>query len=119
MATQTTEWVADQREQAIKSYKNNPTPETVSFLAEGMDKSERQVIAVLSRAGVYVKAAKNAKRGETKDSLIARIASKLGVAESLCEGLAMVRKDILLAILARIDPAPVDAAPADAVPAEV
>lgn len=104
MATTTTEWVNDQREQCIKSYKNNPCHETVQFLAEGFAKSERQVIAVLSRAGVYVKAAKSAKRGETKDSLISRIAAKLGVAESLCEGLAMVRKDILLAILARIDP---------------
>lgn len=104
MATQTTEWVHDQREQVISAYKKNPVPETVAFLASGFEKSERQVIAVLSRAGVYIKVPKSAKRGETKDSLISRIAAKLGVAESLCEGLAMVRKDILLAIIARIDP---------------
>ena len=48
----------------IETYKANPTRETVKALAEALGKSERSIIAKLSREKVYVKAEYVAKNGE-------------------------------------------------------
>ena len=39
----------------IEKYSNNPTRETVEFLAQEMDKSIKSIIGKLSREGVYKK----------------------------------------------------------------
>ena len=48
----------------IEKYSNNPTRETVEFLAEEMDKSIKSIIGKLSREGVYKKTEYVTKTGE-------------------------------------------------------
>ena len=48
----------------IEKYSNNPTRETVEFLAQEMDKSIKSIIGKLSREGVYKKTEYVTKTGE-------------------------------------------------------
>ena len=48
----------------IEKYSNNPTRETVEFLAQEMDKSIKSIIGKLSREGVYKKTVYKTKTGE-------------------------------------------------------
>lgn len=86
----------------IETYKAAPTRETVKVLAEALGKTERSVIAKLSREGVYVKAEYKAKNGEKpikKDSLVGEIAEAMHLTEDKLDGLEKAPKVVLRMIL--------------------
>lgn len=108
----TSPYSEEQRSELLAAYKAaenaEDRQEIVGQYAVQFGKSERSIIAVLSRAGVYVKPPKTDKTGkaiEKKDSKIARIAAIVGLAESDCEGLVFATKAVLDAILAKLPPA--------------
>ena len=66
----------------IEKYSNNPTRETVEFLAQEMDKSIKSIIGKLSREGVYKKTEYVTKTGEkpiTKVEIVENLEEKLGL----------------------------------------
>jgi hypothetical protein len=64
----------------VKSYKDQPTRETVENLADSLEKSIKSIIGKLSREGVYVKAEYMSKTGQrpvTKKQMVTLIAQEL------------------------------------------
>ena len=63
-------------------YKENPTRETVNAIAKDFGKSERSVIAKLSKMGIYVTPKKVTKAGKPiikKETLVQNICARLEV----------------------------------------
>ena len=82
----------------IEKYSNNPTRETVEFLAEEMDKSIKSIIGKLSREGVYKKTEYVTKTGEkpiTKVELVDNLEEKLGLPNQTLAGLEKSPKTVL------------------------
>ncbi len=82
----------------IEKYSNNPTRETVEFLAEEMDKSIKSIIGKLSREGVYKKTEYVTKTGEkpiTKVEIVENLEEKLGLPNQTLAGLEKSPKTVL------------------------
>ena len=73
----------------IEKYSNNPTRETVEFLAQEIDKSIKSIIVKLSREGVYKKTEYVTKTGEkpiTKVEIVENLEEKLGLPNQTLAG---------------------------------
>jgi len=106
MAEKIVNYTPEQTASLVASYTANPTRETVKALAETLGKTERSVIAKLSREGVYVKQEYTNKAGEKpakKDALVGEIAEAMHVNEDALEGLEKAPKQVLKLILAAIN----------------
>ena len=82
----------------IEKYSNNPTRETVEFLAQEMDKSIKSIIGKLSREGVYKKTEYVTKAGEkpiTKVEIVENLEEKLGLPNQTLAGLEKSPKTVL------------------------
>ena len=82
----------------IEKYSNNPTRETVEFLAQEMDKSIKSIIGKLSREGVYKKTEYVTKTGEkpiTKVEIVENLEEKLGLTNQTLAGLEKSTKTVL------------------------
>ena len=82
----------------IEKYSNNPTRETVEFLAQEMDKSIKSIIGKLSREGVYKKTEYVTKTGEkpiTKVEIVETLEEKLGLPNQTLAGLEKSPKTVL------------------------
>ena len=82
----------------IEKYSNNPTRETVEFLAQEMDKSIKSIIGKLSREGVYKKTEYVTKTGEkpiTKVEIVENLEEKLGLPNQTLAGLEKSPKTVL------------------------
>ena len=82
----------------IEKYSNNPTRETVEFLAQEMDKSIKSIIGKLSREGVYKKTEYVTKTGEkpiTKVEIVENLEEKLGLPNQTLAGLEKSAKTVL------------------------
>ena len=82
----------------IDKYSNNPTRETVEFLAQEMDKSIKSIIGKLSREGVYKKTEYVTKTGEkpiTKVEIVENLEEKLGLPNQTLAGLEKSPKTVL------------------------
>ena len=82
----------------IEKYSNNPTRETVEFLAQEMDKSIKSIIGKLSREGVYKKTEYVTKTGEkpiTKVEIVENLEEKLGLTNQTLAGLEKSPKTVL------------------------
>ena len=82
----------------IEKYSNNPTRETVEFLAQEMDKSIKSIIGKFSREGVYKKTEYVTKTGEkpiTKVEIVENLEEKLGLPNQTLAGLEKSPKTVL------------------------
>lgn len=74
----------------VQTYLADPTPETVEFLANMMERSKKSIIGKLSREGVYRREVYVSKTGEapiTKVEIVSNIAENLGVESKALAGL--------------------------------
>jgi hypothetical protein len=95
-------YTADQTASIVAAYTAAPTRATVTELAAKFQKTERSVIAKLSKEGVYVKAERTTKNGkpiEKKGSLADKIGQAIGLTEGDTTSLEKVNKTALAAIL--------------------
>jgi len=73
-------YTVEQVEEMVALYTTNPSRETVSFFAEKFEKTDRSIIAKLSREGVYqAQVAVRKTSGVTKESLVQTLEAHLGV----------------------------------------
>lgn len=101
----------------VEAYKANPTKETVKDLAVRFNKTERSIIAKLSREGAYKKAEYVGKTGEKpvkKDETADKIGAILGLSDGEIDSLTKANKTALRKILAAVSPGPDDALDAEA-----
>jgi NADPH-dependent curcumin reductase CurA len=106
MSEKIVNYTPEQTATLVATYAANPTRETVKALAETLGKTERSVIAKLSREGVYVKQEYVNKAGEKpakKDALVGEIAEAMHVNEDQLDGLEKAPKNVLKLILAAIN----------------
>ena len=74
----------------VQTYLADPSPETVEFLANMMERSKKSVIGKLSREGVYRREVYVSKTGEspiTKVEIVNNIAESLGLESATLAGL--------------------------------
>ena len=88
-------------EYLVETYRQTPTPETVTMLADELGKSNKSIIGKLSREGVYQRSVYVSKSGEapiTKIDLVSLIASNLDLHDKryLLEGLEKAPKQVLI-----------------------
>tara|TARA_X000001382_G_C3144337_1_gene170735 strand:- start:232 stop:549 length:318 start_codon:yes stop_codon:yes gene_type:complete len=88
-------------EYLVETYRQTPTPETVTMLADELGKSNKSIIGKLSREGVYQRSVYVSKSGEapiTKIDLVSLIASNLDLEDKrhLLEGLEKAPKQVLI-----------------------
>ena len=79
-------------------YEADPTPETVKWLADKLEKSSKSIIGKLSREGVYKRSIYVSKNGSapiTKIELVKTIAYNLDLDEVKLEGLEKAPKQVL------------------------
>ena len=82
----------------VQTYLANPTPDTVDFLANTMERSKKSIIGKLSREGVYRREVYVSKTGEapiTKVEIVNNIAEGLGLESSTLAGLEKSPKTAL------------------------
>ena len=85
-------------ELVINVYSENPTKETVEYLAKKLSKSTKSIIGKLSREGVYRREVYRSKTGElptTKAEIVSNIASVLGIEVENLAGLEKSPKTTL------------------------
>ena len=83
----------------VEEYLKNPVLETVSILAEKLNKPERSIISKLSALGVYKKKVYTTKTGEIpikKEEYIGRISKLLDIDIELLDSLEKVTKYALV-----------------------
>ena len=99
MSAKTVNYTAEQTSAIVEGYKAG---RAISELAAQVGRSERSVVAKLSREGAYVSKAKTVagKAGETKEQLIAKLAEKVGVEAEQLESLEKATKSALKALIA-------------------
>jgi len=93
-----TNYTAEQVAEMVETYNLTPSRETVTMLAEKLDKSEKSIIGKLAREGVYQKQVYVSKTGEkpvTKIEIVREIAAQLDITESDLNGLDKAPKGVL------------------------
>tara|TARA_B100000579_G_C22600575_1_gene742495 strand:+ start:405 stop:710 length:306 start_codon:yes stop_codon:yes gene_type:complete len=93
-----TNYTAEQVAEMVETYNLTPSRETVTMLAEKLDKSEKSIIGKLAREGVYQKQVYVSKTGEkpvTKIEIVREIAAQLDITESDLSGLDKAPKGVL------------------------
>ena len=82
----------------VEAYNLTPSRETVTMLAEKLDKSEKSIIGKLAREGVYQKQVYVSKTGEkpiTKVEIVREIAAELDLNADDLSGLDKAPKGVL------------------------
>ena len=82
----------------VQTYLADPSPETVEFLANMMERSKKSIIGKLSREGVYRREVYVSKTGEapiTKVEIVNNIAEGLGLESATLAGLEKSPKTAL------------------------
>lgn len=82
----------------VQTYLADPSPETVEFLANMLERSKKSIIGKLSREGVYRREVYVSKTGEapiTKVEIVNNIAEGLGIESSNLAGLEKSPKTAL------------------------
>lgn len=82
----------------VEKYNLTPSRETVTMLAEKLDKSEKSIIGKLAREGVYQKQVYISKTGEkpvTKIEIVREIAEELDLNAQDLNGLDKAPKGVL------------------------
>ena len=93
-----TNYTAEQVSEMIEAYNLTPSRETVTMLAEKLDKSEKSIIGKLAREGVYQKQVYVSKTGEkpkTKVEIVREIAAELDLNADDLNGLDKAPKGVL------------------------
>ena len=93
-----TNYTAEQVSEMIEAYNLTPSRETVTMLAEKLDKSEKSIIGKLAREGVYQKQVYVSKTGEkqkTKVEIVREIAAELDLNANDLSGLDKAPKGVL------------------------
>ena len=93
-----TNYTAEQVSEMIEAYNLTPSRETVTMLAEKLDKSEKSIIGKLAREGVYQKQVYVSKTGEkpiTKVEIVREIAAELDLNADDLSGLDKAPKGVL------------------------
>ena len=93
-----TNYTTEQVSEMIEAYNLTPSRETVTMLAEKLDKSEKSIIGKLAREGVYQKQVYVAKTGEkpiTKVEIVREIAAELDLNADDLSGLDKAPKGVL------------------------
>ena len=93
-----TNYTAEQVTEMVETYNLTPSRETVTLLAEKLNKSEKSIIGKLAREGVYQKAEYVSKTGEkpiTKIEIVREIAQTLNLDENNLMGLEKAPKGVL------------------------
>ena len=88
----------EQVEYMVEKYNLTPSRETVTMLAEKLDKSEKSIIGKLAREGVYQKQVYVSKTGEkpiTKVEIVREIAAELDLNADDLSGLDKAPKGVL------------------------
>ena len=91
-------YTREQTEYIVTRYEADPTPETVKWLADKLEKSSKSIIGKLSREGVYKRSIYVSKNGSapiTKIELVKTIAYNLDLDEVKLEGLEKAPKQVL------------------------
>ncbi len=99
----TPNYTAEQTAAIVADYVANPTPETVTVLAEKFGKTTRSIIAKLSREQVYKAkeyVGKNGEKPVKKDDLADKLAALVGLNEAETTSLEKVNKTALVKLLA-------------------
>ena len=89
-STRMSNYTEEMTQAIVEEYVNNPTPETVEFLANMMERSKKSIIGKLSREGVYRREVYVSKTGEapiTKVEIVNNIAESLGLESATLAGL--------------------------------
>ena len=93
-----TNYTAEQVSEMVEAYNLTPSRETVTMLAEKLDKSEKSIIGKLAREGVYQKQVYVSKTGEkpkTKEEIVREIAAELDLNANDLSGLDKAPKGVL------------------------
>lgn len=93
-----TNYTAEQVSEMVEAYNLTPSRETVTMLAEKLDKSEKSIIGKLAREGVYQKQVYISKTGEkpvTKVEIVREIAAELDLNANDLNGLDKAPKGVL------------------------
>jgi hypothetical protein len=93
-------------EMLVMEYEKSPSRQTVAFLAEKLNLSEKSIIGKLSKEGVYRRHNYVSKAGDppvSKLELVSHISEKLGVEESKLVGLEKCPKSVLKEILSALE----------------
>jgi len=93
-----TNYTAEQVTEMVEAYNLTPSRETVTMLAEKLDKSEKSIIGKLAREGVYQKQVYISKTGEkpvTKVEIVREIAAELDLNANDLNGLDKAPKGVL------------------------
>ena len=93
-----TNYTAEQVTAMVEAYNLTPSRETVTMLAEKLDKSEKSIIGKLAREGVYQKQVYISKTGEkpvTKIEIVREIAEELDLNAQDLNGLDKAPKGVL------------------------
>ena len=93
-----TNYTAEQVAEMVEAYNLTPSRETVTMLAEKLDKSEKSIIGKLAREGVYQKQVYISKTGEkpvTKVEIVREIAAELDLNANDLNGLDKAPKGVL------------------------
>lgn len=93
-----TNYTTEQVSEMIEAYNLTPSRETVTMLAEKLDKSEKSIIGKLAREGVYQKQVYVSKTGEkpvTKIEIVREIAAELDLNANDLNGLDKAPKGVL------------------------
>ena len=96
----------------LKMYENDPSEATIRKASVKFNKTERSIVAKLSKEGVYIKKVKRDKTGqpiEKKDEIVQKIESILNLQTGDLEGLEkspkLILKKLRTAILDQIEQA--------------
>jgi hypothetical protein len=98
MAEKTANYTPEMTAAIVGAYKEAPTAETVSALAEKFGKTVRSIVAKLSREGVYKAKEYTTKKGEKpvkKDTHAEAIGAVLGLSEGEIDSLTKANKTAL------------------------
>ena len=93
-----TNYTTEQVSEMVEAYNLTPSRETVTMLAEKLDKSEKSIIGKLAREGVYQKQVYISKTGEkpvTKVEIVREIAAELDLNANDLNGLDKAPKGVL------------------------
>ena len=100
--TKTANYTAEQTAELVKAYKELPTKDTVQAFAVKFGKTEKSVVAKLSREGVYQKKEYTSKTGGkpvAKEALADALGIMAGLSEAETDSLAKVNKTGLVKLL--------------------
>ena len=98
-------YTEEQTQHIIDAYLQNPTTDTVKYLAEIYEKSVKSIIGKLSREGVYQRKSYKTKAGEdpiTKLELVSQIALFLKLDNEDLSGLEKAPKPVLKILCERL-----------------